>query len=80
MRVEYLYREQLELVLHLLTPANRLVMRVCIHTGLRVGDALGLKPAQLKPNFWITEQKTGKRRQVGSGKDPLFPGGLPEIA
>jgi site-specific recombinase XerD len=30
-----------------------------------VGDALRLKPEQLRPNFWITEQKTGKRRQVG---------------
>ena len=29
---------------------------------LRVGDALLLRPEQLRPNFWITEQKTGKRR------------------
>lgn len=52
-------------VLDLLTPDNRLVMRVCLHTGLRVSDVLALKPDQLKPNFWITEQKTRKRRQVG---------------
>lgn len=52
-------------MLDLLTPENRLVMRVCIHTGLRVSDVLALKPEQLKPNFWITEQKTKKRRQVG---------------
>lgn len=57
--------QQVELVLHLLTDANRLVMRVALHTGLRIGDVLALKTAQLKPNFWITEQKTQKRRQVG---------------
>lgn len=52
-------------MLGLLTYENRLVMRVLLHTGLRISDALALKPEQLKPNFWLTEQKTGKRRQVG---------------
>lgn len=56
---------EVEQVLDLLTYENRLVLRVLLHTGLRIGDALALRPAQLKPNFWITEQKTGKRRQVG---------------
>jgi integrase len=40
-------------------------MRVAIHTGLRIGDVLALRTEQLRGNFWITEQKTGKRRQVG---------------
>lgn len=57
--------KEVELVLHLLTYENRLVMRTLLHTGLRIGDVLQLRPEQLKPNFWITEQKTGKRRQVG---------------
>lgn len=86
MRTDYLLDREVEQVLGLLTPANRLVMRVCLHTGLRISDVLGLKPSQLKPNFWITEQKTGKRRQVGlpepllsdlkahSGKNWVFPG------
>ena len=65
MRTEYLLEREVEQVLDLLTYENRLVMRVLLHTGLRIGDALALRPAQLKPNFWITEQKTGKRRQVG---------------
>lgn len=65
MRTDYLLEREIEQVLDLLTPANRLVMRTCLHTGLRVGDALQLRTAQLKPNFWITEQKTGKRRQIG---------------
>lgn len=65
MRTEYLLEREVELVLDLLTYENRLVVRVLLHTGLRIGDVLRLKPDQLKPNFWITEQKTGKRRQVG---------------
>ena len=58
-------------MLGLLTYENRLVMRTLLHTGLRIGDVLQLRPDQLKPNFWITEQKTGKRRQVGLPK-PLL--------
>lgn len=65
MRTEYLLAREVDQVLDLLTEENRLVMRVLLHTGLRISDALALKPEQLKPNFWITEQKTGKRRQVG---------------
>ena len=65
MKTEYLLNEQVKQVLALLTPSNRLVMRVALHTGLRVGDVLALKTEQLAPKFWVTEQKTGKRRQVG---------------
>lgn len=65
MRTEYLLNREVEQVLNLLTPENRLVMRTLVHTGLRISDVLQWKPAQLKPNFWVTEQKTGKRRQVG---------------
>ena len=65
MRTEYLIEKEVERVLDLLTYENRLVLRVLLHTGMRIGDALQLRPEQLKPNFWITEQKTGKRRQIG---------------
>ena len=71
MTTEYLLQREVELVLGLLTYENRLVMRVLLHTGLRIGDVLQLRPEQLKPNFWLTEQKTGKRRQVGL-PDPLL--------
>lgn len=76
-------------MLGLLTYENRLVMRLLLHTGLRISDALALKPEQLKPNFWVTEQKTGKRRQVGipepllsdlkeaAGEHWVFPGADP---
>lgn len=65
MKTEYLLNKELEHVLAVLTPSNALVCQVCLHTGLRVGDVLNLKTAQIKPRFWVTEQKTGKRRMVG---------------
>lgn len=71
MKTEYLLEREVDQVLSALTPENRLVMRVCLHTGLRVSDVLALKPDKLKPHFWVTEQKTGKARQVGL-PDPLL--------
>lgn len=65
MKTEYLLQEQVDQVLSVLMPENRLVMRVCIATGLRLSDVLQLRPEQLKSHFWLTEMKTGKRRQVG---------------
>lgn len=66
MKTEYLLQEQVERVLSLLTPVNRLVMRVALSTGLRVSDILALKKSDIDKGqqFWITEQKTGKRRKV----------------
>ncbi len=89
MKTEYLLQREVELVLDLLTYENRLVLRLLLHTGLRISDALQLRPGQLKPNFWITEQKTGKRKQVGipepllgdlmaaAGEHWVFPGSDP---
>lgn len=65
MTTEYLLNQEVDRVLSALMPSNRLVMRTILHTGLRVGDVLRLRPADLKPHVWITEQKTGKRRLVG---------------
>lgn len=65
MRTEYLLNREVDLVLAALTETNRLVMRTALHTGLRVGDVLKLQPHELRPHFWVTEDKTGKRRQVG---------------
>ena len=70
MTTEYLLAREVERVLAALMPSNRLVMRVILHTGLRVSDVLELKPDDLQPRRWITERKTGKRRLVG------FPGDL----
>ena len=65
MKTEYLLNREVDGVLATLMPGNALVMRVALHTGLRVSDVLALKTEQLQPRFWITEKKTGKRRQVG---------------
>ena len=65
MKTEYLLQREVDQVLSVLTDRNRLIMRTALHTGLRVGDVLKLETAQLKPHFWVTETKTGKRRQVG---------------
>lgn len=65
MKTEYLLQREVDNVLALLTPANAIVMRVALHTGLRISDCLSIKTAKLAPRFWVTESKTGKRRQVG---------------
>lgn len=71
MTAEYLLRQEMEHVFAALTPANRLVCRVCVATGLRVGDVVALRTAQLAPQFWITERKTRKRRRVNLTKELL---------
>lgn len=65
MKTEYLLNQQLNHVLAALTPQNRLICEVELHTGLRIGDVLALKTDQIARKFWVTEKKTGKRRQVG---------------
>lgn len=89
MTTEYLLHREVDLVLSALTEGNALVMRAALHTGLRISDLLRLKTAQLAPRFWVTESKTGKRRQVGlpepllsdiknqAGEVWAFPGALP---
>lgn len=54
----------LDLVLRLLTPGNRLVARVMLCTGLRVGDVLALPRDRIRPSMRVTEAKTGKSRTV----------------
>lgn len=73
MKTEYLLDEQVERVLSLLTPVNRLAMRVALHTGLRISDVLSLKKSDIEkgPQFGITESKTGKRRRVNL-TEPLW--------
>lgn len=90
MKAEYPLNREVELILAALMPANALALRVALHTGLRMGDVLLLKPEQLKSRFWITEQKTGKKRQIGlpekllaelretAGEYWVFPGRDPE--
>lgn len=65
MRTDYLLHKEVEHVLAALMPQNRLIMRLCLHTGLRLSDVLCMTPEQIKPSGWLVEQKTGKRRRYG---------------
>lgn len=68
-RTSYASRAQMGHILAALMPTNALVVRVCMKSGLRVSDVLGLKTAQLKPRQTVREMKTGKTRRVVWGQD-----------
>ena len=65
MTTEYLLEREMDHVLAALTPSNRLVCEVCLHTGLRVGDVVALETQRIGRQFWVVEAKTKKRRRVG---------------
>ena len=65
MKTEYLLHREVGHVLAALMPQNRLIARVCLHTGLRVGDVVALRTQDLGLQMMVTEAKTKKRRRVG---------------
>jgi integrase len=65
MKTDYLLHREAERVLCALTPVNRRIMKVCMHTGLRLGDVLALTTDQIKPVTSVLERKTGKLRRIG---------------
>ena len=71
MTSEYLLNKEMEHVFAALMPENRLVCKTCVATGLRVSDVLALRTEQLSGRFWITEQKTKKKRRVDLKKELL---------
>lgn len=90
MRSDYILERQIPLVLAALTPQNRLVMRLALHTGLRVSDVLSIPAAKLGARVGVTERKTGKKKVIGipapllaeiragAGQIWAFPGRDPE--
>lgn len=64
MRSEWVSDDVMSHVLAALMPANRLAILVSLTTGLRIGDVLNLRTAQLAERMTITEIKTGKRKLV----------------
>ena len=64
MRTTYATRAQMGHILAALMPENRLIMQVCIATGLRVSDVLELRTADLKRRQTVRQRKTGKTRRV----------------
>lgn len=71
MKTEYLLHREVGHVLAALMPQNRLIARVCLHTGLRVGDVVALRTQDLGLQMMVTEAKTKKRRRVGLPADLL---------
>ena len=70
-RSDYVQPVMMEHILAALTPPNRLVMEICLASGLRVSDALNLRTEQLRsksaklPNrISVRELKTGKTRRI----------------
>lgn len=64
LRTTYADRAQMGHILAALMPTNRLIVRLCMATGLRVSDVLELRSAQLKRRQTIRERKTGKTRRI----------------
>lgn len=71
MTTEYLMEREMGHVFAALTPGNRMACRVAVHTGLRIGDVLALRSDKLRPQMWVTEAKTGKRRRINLPK-PIY--------
>ena len=71
MTTEYLYRQEVDRVLAALMPQNQLIVRLMLHTGMRLSDALQLRSEGLSTSGWYTEGKTGKRRRYGIPKSLL---------
>lgn len=65
MTTEYLYQREVDRVLAALMPQNQLIVRVMLHTGMRLSDALNLRSEGLSTSGWYTEAKTGKKRRYG---------------
>ena len=51
-------------ILAAMMPENRLIVRLCMATGLRISDALEIKTAKLRRRMTVKEIKTGKSRRV----------------
>jgi integrase len=65
MKTDFIDNDVMSHILYALTYENRLVCKVCLETGLRVGDVLLFKSKDLdKGTFTITEQKTKKKKVI----------------
>lgn len=64
LRSDYVSKDNLDKILAALTYENELVLRVCISTGLRVGDVLLMRSDKLAKRMSIRELKTGKIKRI----------------
>lgn len=71
MKTDFIDNDVMAHILYALTYENRLVCKVCLETGLRVGDVLLFKSKDLdKRTFTIREQKT-KKKKIVRLREPL---------
>jgi len=52
-----------EILLHL-GEQDKLIFRICVESGLRIGDVLNLRAWYLEKIIYVKEQKTGKHRII----------------
>ena len=64
MRSEWIEPDALELLLTAMTPQTRFAMRMALCSGLRIGDIVQLRTADMRQRMTIKEDKTGKLRRV----------------
>lgn len=64
MQTTFISDRDIDIALRLLLPQNRLICELALVTGLRIGDAVAIRSAQLKPRPTIREAKTGKSRRI----------------
>lgn len=67
----YITDEDLDVVYRLLMPQNRLICMTAEKTGLRIGDVLEMKTADLKERMTIKERKTKKTKRIYLNKELL---------
>lgn len=89
-KTDYISDADLEVVLALLMPQNRLICQLALHTGLRIGDVVSLRADQLRPRVTVREAKTDKSKRISipaklldrikdqAGTTWAFPGRDPE--
>ncbi len=71
MRSDYIYPKIMEHLLSALTKPNRIALTLSMKSGLRIGDVLEIKTADLKPRMTVFEQKTGHHRRISIPADLL---------
>lgn len=72
MRTSYLKDDKFKTVLMLLTPQNRLAIKISLETGARINDILSLKTADIqKRPIKYVESKTQKKRTLKVSKKTL---------
>lgn len=70
MRSEWVTDDYFNFVLMCLTPPNRLAVEMSARYGMRIGDVLATKTANVKRGRWTyKEEKTGKARRITLSKD-----------